>query len=87
MPAGKQKLQYEVGKSPSNSVCYFSVFSHTDWLFMRRTCNVPTEMLGGAEGMVFLSVQQTWLQNCTLLQQDRPLIGDISGSLHCHCCR
>lgn len=32
MPAGKQKLQYEVGISPSNAGCFFSTFSHTTFL-------------------------------------------------------
>lgn len=32
MPAGKQKLQYEVGISPSDAGCSFSAFSHMTFL-------------------------------------------------------
>lgn len=86
MPAGKQKLQYEVGICPSNAV-FVSVFSHTNlvfFFFFFKEKVVPIEVLGRAEGMDFLSVQHTWLQCCVLFQQDRPLGGGISGISHPH---
>lgn len=76
MPAGKQKLQYEVGISPSNTASV-SVLSHTKPVFFFKEKVVPTEIFGRAGETDFLSVQHTWLGYCALFQRDRPLVPSV----------
>lgn len=86
MPAGKQKLQYEVGISPTNTVSVLSCIK-TDFL-QEKPARHPLRYWGERSGEWCLSCLYSTLgDRPAQLEQARPSVGDICGSSRCCCGR